>query len=143
MLVLTRFRASGEDLARWTLIGRELEQNGATTGLYRLARPLARPDEHVDIASSLAGAGILSKDEQLANGHSGIRVVAESGGRRTVVVGWNCPIQGRAFFVFRTAPPPAGGASGSDDATTVADDLASRYVCSHPPPALADRTEPR
>src|SRR5262249_42729634 len=48
ILVATHYRPGGEDLARWALVGREIEEGGATTGLYRLARALARPDEHVD-----------------------------------------------------------------------------------------------
>lgn len=128
-LVLTHFRTGGDDLARWALAGREFEDAGSTTGLYRLARTLARPDEHVDIASALAGAGVVSRDEQLVNGHSGIRVVAESAGRRTVVIGWSCPVQNRAFFVFKSAP--ATGDAG--DAAAVADDLAARFPCRHSP----------
>jgi hypothetical protein len=51
-----------------------------------------------------------------------------SGGRRTVVVGWNCPVQDARFFVFRSAPA-TGRRHGRERA--VADDLATRYVCIH------------
>lgn len=132
ILVLTHYRAGGDDLARWALVGREIENGGATTGIYRLARALGRPDEHVDIASALSGSGIVSRDEQLVGGHSGIRVVAESSGFRTVVLGWNCNVQERAFFIFKTVP--AEGSAGGD-AAAIADDLASRYVCRHEPAA--------
>lgn len=127
LTVLTRFRTgSQEDISRWVLIGREFDSGASTIGLFRLARTLARPDEHVEIATALAGTGMSSRNEITINGHVGLWVVAESEGKRTVAVGWNCPQQDRAFFLTRSLP-----VSSAPPPDQIAAALAAHYVCLH------------
>lgn len=127
LTVLTRFReGSKEDISRWVLAGREHDEGTTSTGLFRLARALARPEELVEIATALAGSGTSSGGEIFVNGHVGLWVAAGSEGRRTVAAGWSCPLQDRVFFT--TLHLPAAGAPPPEQ---TAADLASRYVCLH------------
>ena len=95
-------------------------------GLFHLARTLTRPEELVEIATALAGPGMSSRNEIPINGHVGLWVVAESEGKRTVAVGWNCAKQDRAFFLTRSLP-----ASSAPPPDQIAAALAARHVCLH------------
>jgi len=124
--VLTRARAGGSDLSRWALIGQAFEDRKARTGLYRLARPVQRPDELEDIAGSLAGSGQEERIPIAVGDHAGIALVAERDGRRSTVVGWTCELTGVARFSTRTE---SMATSAGPEATAA--DLAGRYRCAH------------
>ncbi len=128
LTVLTRFRkGSLESIRRFVLLGREFDDGTASTGLFRLARPLRRPEELVEIVTSLAGPGAATQSQISVNGHDGLQVVVESEGYLTVAVGWNCAREDRAFF--STVRLPAAGAPAPE---AIAADLTTRFMCRHP-----------
>ena len=129
--VLTRASGAGEP-QRWVLLGREFEEGtpaAGSTSLQWLVRPIGIPDELAELAGALAGPGSPSMTEVTVNGHGGLAMLLDSPSGRTVVVGWACPVQKRAFFLRRRVP-----LAGALPPAALAADLILRFPCAHPPP---------
>lgn len=134
--VLTKLPATTEPL-RWVLLGRELEEGSATTDVYRLARPLGVDDEMEMIVKVLAGPGaatfataISVHDHATSAARAPVAKTNPAGsgasGRRTVVVGWACPVRRRAYFL-RERIAPSDGRSDEE----IASELTRRFPCEH------------
>jgi hypothetical protein len=124
--VLTKLGGEGEPIGRWVVVGREFDTGAERTGLYRIARDTPKPDETRDVATMLAGPGLVSRSPIQVAGHDAFAVVAEADGVRTVVVSWICPLHQRELLVMRRARIDA------TPADRWAADLVERFPCAHP-----------
>jgi spermidine synthase len=123
--VVTKPGGEGERIGRWVLVGREFDSGAERTGLYRIARDVPKPEETRDVATALAGPGLVSRSPIQVAGHDAFAVVAESDGVRSVVVGWICPLQKRELLVMRRARIDA------TPADRWAAELVERFPCAH------------
>lgn len=108
---------SGE-VRRWILVGRRFEDEGGSTGLYRLHGRLDTPEEFRSLLSRLTGdPASVSEGWGQVNGHRALWM-RTAGAVPAVAIGWLCPLQQRFFFV-------------SSRPATDADRLGARYPCLH------------